>query len=197
MASAGNGRAQGIATTFELDFSSISINVSLFYYSMQLQASQESTSHSFIPKEEDQSHHIPELIKRHLCSSLPHAQVPWPRRWGICLQEMLYPNIWYPGRSEVALGSLECESPFWCSGRRFPFCFVTSENLHQKKQVSCPPFLYSPGMGMKPGGMELQPPHLLIQLHSSCCISSCILPLAGRGSQPMTGTCHRCSLELI
>lgn len=32
-------------------------------------------------------------------------------------------------------------------------------------------FLRSPAVGMKPGGMELQPSHL-IQLHSSCCISS-------------------------
>ena len=66
-----------------------------------------------------------------------------------------------------------------------------------RKASPLPWFLCSPAVGMKPGGMELQPSRLPVQLHSSCCISSCILPLAGGGSQHMPGTCHRCSLELI
>lgn len=78
------------------------------------------------------------------------------------------------------------------------FLFVLwPQKIFIKKASPLPQFLCSPAMGMKPGGMELQPSHLLIQLHLSCCISSCILPLAGRGSQHMPWTCHRCSLELI
>lgn len=125
----------------------------------------------------------------------PMPKCPGHRGGECTLQEKLYPHIWYPGGSELALGSLACESLVWCSGMKLPFRFVASENLYQKSPL--PRFLCSPAVGMKPGRMELQPSHLLIQLHSSCYISSCILPLAGRSSQHMPGTCHRCSLELI
>lgn len=46
----------------------------------------------------------------------------------------------YPGGSEVALG---CESLVWCSGKRFPFCFVTPENLHRKSKSPALAFMQS------------------------------------------------------
>lgn len=191
--SAGDTGVQSATSTFELDLSSISVNASSFYYPVQ-QASPQSTFHPS-PKQQTKGTMSPSRSRDTSALLYPMPKCPGHRGGEYTLQEKLYPHIWYPGGSELALGSLGCESLVWCSGMKLPFRFVASENLYQKSPL--PRFLCSPAVGMKPGRMELQPSHLLIQLHSSCYISSCILPLARRGSQHMPGTCHRCSLELI